>query len=274
MIELAVVLLTAIPVATFALLGFRIGDRRVLRAAVTWIVPWSSGMLLTQAGFRAGWYYPFGLVTPVVMGLLGIGVCFETIRRLTRKFPRKPTASPISLARGINGSLLGMACGLCFASTLWIAALLADGFISGPQPPSARALHSETSQRWLNSLVRTANRGFLRHLPLIGSLSDEVEALVFILNVDEKDRAKFGTEKEWGRLEKLPSFRAILADQKIFDEIDAVSQGNLAALYRLQSHPLVIAFFQEKEVRELMVDLRPSILAEQLEASIANSRGE
>ena len=270
MVEFLVLCLTLVPTALGAIHGFRAGgDRLVVRWGPI-ILSWAVGVASAFLSFRAGLFEPFGLVTPLLVGVL---VATSTTAVLYRVvvFRMKRESSPPGSATRLVGALAGLVGGLVIASSAWLGLVAIDGWRSvtpSCAPPSEQSLAGE----WLHSLVRTANRGFLRHLPMVAPLSDEIEALLFILNADPVFCEKLASERGWKELRTLPSFQAIIADGEILDEIDSVSGGNLAALYRLQRNAKVIAFVVDEEVQTILTGVRPSILARELEAMMAPQR--
>ena len=100
---------------------------------------------------------------------------------------------------------------------------------------------------------------------MIGPASDEIESLIFVLNADDDIQARLAEEKGWTELKGLPSFRTIIEDFDILDEIDSMSTGNVAALYRLQRNPKVIAFLLDDQVQAVLPGVRPTVLAREIE---------
>jgi len=277
MLESAVILLTAVPVLLCALIGFRLGGNRIILAAGPWILAWASGIFLAGMGMKMSWFHPFGLITPLILGVFCGAISFTAICRLAGKFSKQRESLPPSPGQKLAGAVLGMGGGICIASILWLLVQLAGVAVPlARQAPTAAGnskMNSEMKRRWIHSLARTANRGFLCHLPLVGPLSDEVEALIYILNTDPQIRERFAIEKDWVRLKNIPAYRAIARDRRIFEEMVLIREGDLTALYRLQSNPLVIDFFQDPEVQEMISgDLRPSVIAGQIEELMSDQR--
>ena len=54
-------------------------------------------------------------------------------------------------------------------------------------------------------------------------------------------------------------------DEDVAEDMEAVRDGSVLALYRLQRNPLVVAFIAEDEVQAMIVGMRPSALAMEIE---------
>ena len=270
MMEFWVVSLTGIPIILAAGLGYRLGSQQLLLRCGTWLFSLTSAAVVALYGFRAGWYEPLGLITPALLGSITGLLVHRFARRGLSRLQRHDRES---IPRGdrVLGSVLGGTGGVVLSASLWLLLLLSLGLPTPPQsarttPALAPRASSPPQGSWLNSLVRTANRGFVRHLPLVGSLSDEVEALILILNSDGRLRDRLAQRRGFYRLANLPTLRAIADDDDVLSEIDGLGKGNLLSLYRLQRHPKIIAFFKEEAVQELILKLRPSKLIRELEA--------
>lgn len=281
--EVLVFLLTLIPVSIGGFLGYRHGFGRLAFLGGSVAVAWGVGLLVVTTGLTRGWFQPFGLLTPIALGGLGASAAWLAVRRLVAAVkrhrsrrdgaPGRPVMTGSRLHR-LTGAALGGACGLFIGAGVWLLLFLVDGLAAPGRSaaPAARSPPRETT--WTRSLFRTANRGFVRHLPLVGSLSDEVEAMVIIVNSDARVRAKLARRHGLERLAELPSFHAIIDDRGVLQEMDSVGQGDLSALYGLQRNPLIVAFFKEPAVQKTMADLRPSILAREIEAMEAVREGK
>jgi hypothetical protein len=53
-------------------------------------------------------------------------------------------------------------------------------------------------------------------------------------------------------------------------QLETFEPGDFATLYDLQKNPLILAFFAEERVQELITDLRPSVLAREIEEIAAS----
>lgn len=272
MIDLAVLLLTSATVLLFALIGCRVGSQRLLSTAGSIALAWSVGIGVVWSAMKLGWYRPFGLLTPLV---LGVSCAWVLKRFIPRGMPRIIPAGWMRFLCRVDksfGSLLGIACGVLFAASFWLIMLLGEGvFRSTARGTPAEASRGSTG-RWIEALVKTANHGFVRHIPVVGPLGDEIEAVSFILTTDSGARAELASGPRFEGLENLASFQAIVKEQRIFDDIKRAGEGDLLALYRLQRHPLIIAFCEENEVQKLILETRPSLLAKEL-AVIQAARG-
>jgi len=261
---LLVVLLTAIPVATCGYVGSRLGGRRLARSVGGFVLASACGAALGFAALRFGWSRPFGLLTPAVAALLATGATWFAVLRWL------PTDRDHTASRNerLFGAGLGAVCGVMLAGSLWIVATLGEGVAGSAEAPGApvptQAAASATPS-WTLALVRTANRGFVRHLPVLGPLGDEMEATVAILNSSPEARRKLARGRHWERLTHLASYRDLANDAEFDRDLASVRNGNVLALYRLQRNPRVVAFMQEDEVHALLPELRPSALARELE---------
>ena len=263
MVEFLVVLVTVTPMSLGAIHGFRAGGSRLIAKWGALLLVCALGSLATTLSFRARWFEPLGLATPLLLGLLTAGVGWAALHRVAKALLERRPSLPSSRGR-LLGAVTGLVGGAVVASSLWVLLLVADGLFSVDRFRFSSTSLQATGQL-MHSLVRTANRGFLRHLPVVAPMSDEVEALLFILNADVTLCDRLVHERGWEELQELPSLQAILDDPEIFADLDAVASGNLSALYRLQKNPKVIAFVEEEEIQAVLPELRPSLLARQLE---------
>jgi len=246
---LVVVLLTALPMAACGYAGWRLGGRRLAASMGGFALASSVGV----AGMHFGWTWPFGLLTPAVATLLTAVAALWLLARWT---PDGVTPRERSL-----GAALGAVSGILLAGTLWIAAALGEGVATAPQ----QATEVPAAHGWTHALVRTANRGFVRHLPVLGPLGDEVEATVAILNAPLEARRELAEGRQWQRLTELPSYHTLTNDEEVQRDLESVRDGSVLALYRLQRNPHVVAFMREPEVRALLPGLRPTVLARELQ---------
>ena len=270
MADVLLVLVFASPVLAGAFLGHRAGAGRLLSMAGPLILGWAFAILAAAALFKAGLFQPLGLVTPALVGLL-LGLVVHRIARrplrdLLEGASRQVSPHAPLLVRRTAGVLLGSAGGLAVAVSLWWMSLFATGWIAGSRQMASPDPCAQEDAGMVFALLRTANRGFVRHLPLVGPVGDEMEALGFILNVDAETRARLARELGWDGIADLPAFQAIVEDTGIIEEIELVRQGRVDALYRLQRHPKIIAFFMEEQVQRIVSQTRPTIVARKLEA--------
>jgi len=233
-------LLTAAVIGAGALLGARLGGRRTGSGVGGFVLAALLASLVASVGFRAGWRQPFGLLTPLMAGAtVGMIGWFALARGLARVFRAAPDASPGRGERGV-GLAIGAVCGVMAAGVLWILGTLAEGLWAGSHSPAACAAHAgdgggaPESRGWTHALVKTANRGFVTHLPVLGPLGDEAEASIYILNASPEVRQRIATERDWEPLTKLESYRALRDDADVSRDMDALRAGNVLAIYRLR----------------------------------------
>jgi len=265
-------LIAVIAVATISVcarLGLRAGGPRLFAAAGVLLLAWGAGLYAMGLALEARWFHPFGLMTPVFLGA-AIALALREIlwRSLSPRLRWTNLGLPGVVWR-TAGALLGAAGGLTLATAFWLLFLMARGSAT-PEPESASPAPGPSERRgFVEGLVKLTNRGVVRHLPLIGPLGDELEAVCFILNTDPAIRAELARTPRWKRLLDLPTLLPILEDETIAEELDRVRRGNVLALYRLQRNPLILAFCEEEAVREFIEEVRPSLIARQL-AEIAS----
>jgi hypothetical protein len=288
--ELIVLAVSAVPIGAGAVLGHRAGIRRTLLWASVRLLPLVGGGLVAAWLFQAGIFEPFGLLTPVVAGLLVFVLCRWSLPKVARTGGRASSRladhprPELGVAGRLAGAAVGGCSGACMAVSGWLLLILAEGLLlpRGRAPPTRGSDTTEAGEtpatreatppspsgagELLHDLLRTANRGFVRHVPVVGPLGDEVEAVTHILNADVALRARLARDLRWERLADLPSYRDIARDRELQDDLRRLAHGNLWALYRLQRNPRVLAFWKEREVQEAILGLRPSDLARRLDA--------
>lgn len=273
--EVLVIVLTAIPVGAGGVLGYRLGLLRLVRAGTPIVGAWGLGWYVASTGLSQAWFRPFGLSTPIVVGTLASVALWLVLRKIVAIFSpqsaspdgRRPATPRHGPLNGLCGATLGGVCGLLIAASVWLLLFLLEGLMAPPETMQAAAMQARSGKTtWARSLLRTANRGFVRHLPVIGSVGDEVEAVVILLNSDRRACEKLARKHDLARLVELPSFRAIAEDPLVLEELESVRNGDLSALYRLQKNPLILRFFEEKDVQKAIAGLSASSLARELEA--------
>ena len=117
----------------------------------------------------------------------------------------------------------------------------------------------------MSTLLQTAHRGFVRHLPVVGPLSDEIQAFAEILRTDPGHSPGVRSSGAVGVALRAtePAGRVAGRWRSAKTWSDSPS-GDVTALYRLQKNPLVIALFDEPRIDEIAGSVRPTELAERL----------
>lgn len=276
MSEALVLVLTAVPISLGIALGYRLGLRRLALLGGPIAAAWGVGGYVVSAGLAGGWFQPFGLLTSIIAGIAASAAIWAAVTLLGGAIARRsrPAGSGLRRCRldRAAGAAIGGAGGLFVGACVWLVLFLVEGLMVSPEPKED-AVGALGGTTWMRSLSRTANRGFVRHLPVVGSLGDELEATVIILNSDLHAQRELARKRGLDGLAELPSFKAIVENQRILDEIDSAGRGDLPALYRLQRNPLILAFFAEEKVQEAIAGLRPSVLAREIEAIEASGEG-
>lgn len=259
MMEFAVALVGILATTQGGVVGWRLGASRLIATIAQPMFYGAVTIAAASASAAAGWFWPFGLITPLVIGIgSAIGV-----RRCIRRARPQARWRQVDRRQKYAGLLLGSGAGVFVAGALWLVVLLVSSISPRPGPSESTAgMRSD----WLSDLALTANRGFVRHLPILGPAGDELEALMLILNAPPRARQHLANRSYWQELAALPEMRDTLADQSLLDEIDRIRCGNPVALYRLQQHPRIIALAKSRALHRLIAGLRPSSLAKQLQA--------
>jgi hypothetical protein len=261
--EFFVAAVTLFAIGVCAFVGSRLGGRRFASSAGGLLLALVLGSAVVALGVQLSVYWPFGLLTPAIAGTTCFFIAWFVLTRMLARWLAVDREAPVVGRNRMVGALMGCASGVFVSGSLWVAAMLAEG-VWTVRPPEQQVA-AEASRGWTHALVKTANRGFVRHLPVIGELGDEVEATVFILNSSERARRHIASSRDLQRLIELPSYKALSEDDEVSQQMEAVRDGSVLALYRLQRNPLVVAFIAEDEVQEMIVGMRPSALAKEIE---------
>lgn len=269
---LLVGLLTAVPVLLGAWLGSHRGGGRTSAWLSKLALAWGSGIALAAYGLRQNWHTPWGLITPIAVGLL-VAIFLRMV--LAWRSTRPKRRASLGVFQRTAGAVLGSCMGFVLAVAGWQIALLVSSLAAPPPvtgtalaaqpPPATDAANSNVKTAWA-SLAEVAHHGFIQHLPVAGPLTDDFLAVATILKTPQSVRKQFAQHKQWTSLADLPSFQAIAQDEALFADIDAAVAGNFAALYRLQRHPLIIEFYHEETLQALMANLQASQIAAEMKA--------
>jgi len=261
---LTVGLITSLPVLLGMIVGSRRGGSRSLLWLAKFALSWGTGIAVAAYGLRAGWTWPIGLLSSALAGLLVAALLSRLLARRRRRL--KKDRPSLGFAQRSSGLLVGGAIGFILAVTGWQIALLAMSLTSSTQLQAARevAPQQPDKQSAWSGLAEVAHEGFLKHLPVAGPVTEELLAAAEIVKTPQDIRKRFARHKQWDSLADLPSFQAIVEDPALFADIDAATSGNLAALYRLQKHPLIIKFSREEQLQRIVTDLKASEIAAEL----------
>ena len=263
MTEIFVAALTLFAISVCAFVGSRLGGRRFASSAGGFLLALVLGSAVVALAVHFAVYWPLGLLTPAVAGTICFFVGWFVLTRMLARRLSVDREAPVEGRNRVMGAVMGGASGVFVSGSLWVAAMLAEGVWTARPPEQQVAV--EPSRGWTHALVKTANRGFVRHLPVIGELGDEVEATVFILNSSEDARRHIANSRDFQRLIELPSYKALSEDAEVARDMEAVREGSVMALYRLQRNPRVVAFIEEDEVKAMIAGLRPTALAKEIE---------
>lgn len=259
-----VVVATALVAAVAGAVGAWLGGRRLGRALVLATMAWLAGGAAVVLAWRNGWFRPLGLVTPLVVGVCVMLLVVTLLGGVWRR-----SQSPAPEGR-LLGSVLGATVGLYVAAVGWmLGGVVADAsarVIRADALPPVAARDDATAAAW-RELLHTADRGFVRHLPFVGDLSRECEALIYVLDAPAEARQVYANQQHWGELAELPSCRELLQDAAFGRDVDDLRAGDLLALYRMQNNPRFLAFVTGSGLQERLPGLRPSAIADGVRAA-------
>ena len=108
--------LTLVPVLIGALLGYRRGGRSTLVSMARVFVSWGIGIGIAFYGLRHGLYWPAGLISPIVVGLLS---ALFSHKILSWHEPYSISRKSIGVFQHTLGKMLGAILGFVVALGGW-----------------------------------------------------------------------------------------------------------------------------------------------------------
>ncbi|MFT4511497.1 MAG: hypothetical protein ACI89X_003286 [Planctomycetota bacterium] len=257
-VQLGVVLLTVLLIATATATGRRLGGRRLVRWMLLYAVAGFAAWGTARIALDSNWYWPLGLLTPVIASTIAATIALLLANKV---FAAKPPAEPAGKANRAFGGLLGTCIGGSLAIATWL--LLPLCVATPTQPDRSKAGEAQAA---IADLCSIAHRGFLRHLPVVGNASDEVQALLEILRADVVDHRRIVDAFDLESIRDVPAMQAALDNPGVHRELQRLRNGSLLALFRLQRHPLVLAVAESDEVTERFGELLPTRIVAALNA--------
>ena len=274
--ELIVFTITGTTVLGGAYWGYRLGGKRIAQSLFPFVMGGLLGAGTFYLGYSKNWYWPVGIISPALLGLLVYWLaCGLACRHIAPKAPEERSAR--NRWDHFSGTLLGGSTSFLAIVAMWLCAILASNYSQEPAQiqltdASPTPQNQAPTPSWPHSLVQVAHHGFVRHLPVAGPLSDELEAVANILQTPLETRRKYARYKQWDDLTGLSSFQAIGSNDQLIQEIEAASSGNLAALYRLQRHPQILALVSEKPIRDIITELSATKIAREMASFESKTR--
>jgi hypothetical protein len=258
MVLLLFCLLTALPILLGAALGQRVGARCLWRCTWLYLLAMLAAWGSTSTTFAAGWFRPFGLLTPMLFGALVAVLVMLLAARLVRR-------STKSCAHAGNGRVVGGLLGTIAAVVAWL--LLPLFLLPTPsnstrsEPVRSNPAVAASNNSTLTELASLAHRGLLRHLPVIGDVSDELAALLEVTAASPAQHRRLADQFGLQRLSELPNVQRALADEDVLHQLNELNRGSVLALYRLQNNARILDLVRCEAMRQLLDELRPTTLA-------------
>lgn len=267
----------ALALAIGAAVGRRVGARRALTQWTRMGLAWSIGGLTACACLRAGWLWPLGLLTPAVLGsMAGLAAARWAAPPTPPATPPATLSAPpqIGGADRRMGAVVGAGTAMLAITALWFVlstVALVDSVArqDSHHPAPNTIVHAGATTEGemgdaLRAVLDTTHRGLVRHLPIVGSWSDELAALIHVLDAPVADRRRLALDQDWQHLAELPAMQAALRDEEVTANIQALGDGDLLALYRLQRSAVILELLRCPKLRPLVEEFRPSTLAARL----------
>ena len=257
-VQLGCLLLTILVISAGTAAGRRLGGRRIARWIVLYVIAGGAAWLVANAALDAKWYWPLGLLTPVLASTIAATLALFVASKVIKG---KPTETPVSRPNRAFGALLGTGVGASLAITAWLVLPLCVAM-----PKQSRRSNAGEAQAAIADLASLAHRGFLQHLPVVGGASNEVQALLQILRADANDHQRIVEAFDLEGIRDVPAVQTALESKTVRRELQRLRNGSLLALYRLQSHPLILAVAESKEVAQRFGDMMPTRIVAALHA--------
>ncbi len=271
--DLVFVIVIFLPILIGCWGGGRVGWRRLGVFLAPWTISLILSSLLVYLGFHNGWYWPWGLISPLVLGLLCHFVLTVTLFLIVRNRLNPPSRSSPKTVSKFWGGTLGTLCGGCFSLFLWLSLSLFLITQEPSTPSEPRSIEEERSlvQQWGKEIVNTAHKGFIKHLPVLGPATEDINSIKILIEADNKHLEIVAEENGLDELSELPTFKALLKDESLMEDVKSVSEGSLKALYRLQKNELILEFVKEEKVKKLLKTVKPKDLADRIKELESNN---
>lgn len=257
-IQLGVVLLTVLLIAAGTAVGRYFGGRRLVRWLLLYAAAGTAAWATARAALDANWYWPLGLLTPVIASTVAATLALLIAHKL---FAAKPPSKPLGTANRTFGALFGTIIGGSLAIATWLLLPLCVA-----SPMQAGKSTAGDVQAAIADLCSIAHRSFLRHVPVVGNASNEVQALLEILQADTTDHQRIVHAFDLESIRDLPAMQTALNDSGVRRELRRLRDGSLVALFQLQRHPLILAVAECDDVAQRFGELLPTRIVAALHA--------
>ncbi|MCA8952286.1 MAG: hypothetical protein KDE27_22435, partial [Planctomycetes bacterium] len=85
-----------------------------------------------------------------------------------------------------------------------------------------------------------------------------------IAGTDLEVRREFFDRHGWNALVSLPAMQAVIADDDLMADVALANTGDLAAIFRVQRHPRIVALCERDELWRIVNGTRPTEMAREL----------
>lgn len=262
-IQLGVVLLTVLLIAAGTTVGRHFGGRRLGRWLLMYAAAGTAAWATARAALDANWYWPLGLLTPFIASTIAATLALLLVHKLfaAKLFAAKPPSTPLGTVNRAFGGLLGTIIGGSLAIAAWLLLPLCVA-----TPMQAGKSTAGDVQAAIADLCSIAHRGFFRHVPVVGNASNEVQALLEILQADTADHRRIVHAFDLEGIRDLPEIQAAINDPNVRRELSRLRGGSLLALFQLQRHPLILAVAECDAVTERFGEMMPTRIVAALHA--------
>jgi len=154
----------------------------------------------------------------------------------------------------VAGAVLGVFIAVIASWVILVYATLWTATRSGSEGSSAE-------------MARALNGGFVRWVPGVGSISDMTMVMVELGTTDEQVQSRAIDILGIQDLANDPYVQAVLDDPTIQADLQAASQANMVALFRLQRNPLILDLAKSDAIQQTLDRISLDDIAAAVEAA-------
>lgn len=101
-------------------------------------------------------------------------------------------------------------------------------------------------------VARMLNAGVVQWIPGLGAGSSALMSLKDIATASDAVRERVARDMGLDKLSETPAMQAVLRDEQTIGDVEALGGGDITAVLRLQSNPLIIELFDSPDIKEIL----------------------